>query len=117
MSAEFYKSYSEHLGGSIQGGSMPQVNSYHFDLGNSTRGPIGYCARINAETKEGAVLKLKETLTALGDIEELDITRLCFPNLQGEGEYVTIYFNREAIQKRHIDDWELVEETDKAVKS
>ena len=33
--------------------------SYHFSVGNSDKGPIGYCARILADSEEDAVKKLR----------------------------------------------------------
>jgi hypothetical protein len=38
------------------------VISYHFSLGNSFDGPIGFCARVDAETAEEAVTKLNKAL-------------------------------------------------------
>src|SRR5437762_1764122 len=39
-----------------------KLKSFHFDLGNSTVGPIGMCARIRAMTRAEAVRRLKELL-------------------------------------------------------
>jgi len=35
---------------------------YHFDIGNSTTGPIGFCADVEAESKEDAVLFLRDAV-------------------------------------------------------
>lgn len=79
---------------------MARRKEYHFSLGNSTRGPIGYCARVVAASKKEAVEILKERL----QWAEMGI------NIQDdfgeeEGEYVEVYLNTEAIKERHIDEW------------
>lgn len=38
------------------------MNTYHFDLGNSSRGAIGMCANIKADSAEDALAILKEKL-------------------------------------------------------
>lgn len=38
------------------------MKRYHFSLGNSKDGPIGYCAAVRAESKEEAVEILKQAL-------------------------------------------------------
>lgn len=76
------------------------MNSYHFDLGNSTVGPIGYCARIKAPTKKRALELLR---AALPETEEIS------PYNDGEGvEYISVYFNDAAVTIKDIDDWEKV---------
>jgi hypothetical protein len=62
------------------------LREYQFSLGNSTDGPVGYCARIAATTAEEAVARLGELLPH-DEMLELDIPRAT------EGEYLTVYFN------------------------
>ena len=38
------------------------MKRYHFSLGNSKDGPIGYCAAVRAESQEEAVEILKQAL-------------------------------------------------------
>jgi len=38
------------------------MKRYHFSLGNSKDGPIGYCATVRAESKERALEILKQSL-------------------------------------------------------
>lgn len=67
--------------------------TYHFDIGNSSVGPIGYCARIEADDKEEAVAKLR------------DMVRYASVPLMDMGnEYVRVYFNHESITVDMIDD-------------
>ena len=54
---------------------MSKPQSYHFDLGNSTDGPIGFCARVTADSPEDALAALKDALpenlqlsTSWGDV-------------------------------------------------
>lgn len=76
--------------------------SYHFDCGNSTDGPIGFCARIRAKTKEEALEILKQALP-----NEMRIRPIC----QDEAiEYIEAYISPNNITVKDIDDHEEVEE-------
>ena len=75
-----------------------KIMSYHFCLGNSTEGPVGCCARVNATSEEEAVELLKARLP--------DSVMV-----QGSGgneylgnEYIEVYLNIEAITKSDIDE-------------
>lgn len=76
------------------------MKSFHFSCGDSTDGPIGFCARVQAEDVNDAVQKLKD---ALGWLRELDAKKA-----SGMGnpaiEYLEIYFNPEAITWKAIDE-------------
>ena len=90
------------------------MNNYHFSLGNSNTGPIGYCARVNAETKEEAIQKLK---TMLEDVAgcEMDLSK--WLNLRAnapEIEYFAVYVNPAKLTIRSIDEWEKVPDAAKA---
>jgi hypothetical protein len=58
--------------------------SYHFSGGNSAHGPLGFCARIVANTAEEAA----ETLESL-----LPATLKLTPESLSKGEYIEVYFN------------------------
>jgi len=79
---------------------MPQ-HQYHFDLGNSNDGPIGLCARIQADSPEAALCRLNELLAS-----ELELFN------KPRGEYITIYINKANISIDDIDDTEEVDEID-----
>lgn len=72
------------------------MNSYHFDLGNSTDGPIGFCARVTAESAEAAIEILKEALPESVEIGCHDET--------GSIEYLAVYLNADAITLSDIDE-------------
>jgi len=74
------------------------MKSYHFSLGDSSDGPIGYCARITAATKEDAVARLQEILHAsTGTCWEVEIHST-------KDEYVAIYLNSDAVSVANIDE-------------
>jgi len=76
------------------------MKSFHFSLGNSTIGPIGFCASVKANSEEEAVELLKRVLPMearidpVGDEDE-DNARI---------EYIEVYFNEESITEKDIDD-------------
>jgi len=43
--------------------------SYHFSMGDSSRGPIGLCARVDADSEEQALSRLQDYLAACEDFE------------------------------------------------
>lgn len=85
-----------------------RMKSYHFDLCNSNEGPIGYCARILAMSKEEAVEKLRKLLPESHNI--FGDNDVGVPLGQ---EYIQVYFNYETQPTvDDIDDveWEDVED-------
>ena len=70
-----------------------KVKSYHFCLGNSTEGPVGCCARVNATSEEEAVELLKAKLP----------DSVIVQNYSGN-EYIEVYLNIEAITTSDIDE-------------
>ena len=72
-----------------------KTKSYHFSIGNSYPGSIGYCARVNATSKKEAVELLKDVLPSS---LEVDV------DLYGSGEYVEIYLNLDEITTGSIDE-------------
>lgn len=72
--------------------------SYHFSLGNSTDGPIGFCARVEASDASDAVDRLQEILSKrLNGNEELEI-------YSNGPEYVSVYFNQAVLSFDDIDE-------------
>lgn len=78
---------------------MSKLKSYHFNLGNSTKGPIGMCAQVKATSKKEAVEILQRVLP-----EELEIKHQVEDT--DEIEYVNVYFGSENITIEDIDDVE-----------
>jgi hypothetical protein len=78
----------------------PELTSYHFDLGNSTDGPIGFCARVNAHDKKEAVKILQQRLRLLtrlyGGLEVMPCN--------GNGEYIIVYFGEDNLSAKDIDE-------------
>jgi len=75
------------------------LKSYHFSIGNSTTGPVGFCARVMACSKEDAVTLLKEELP-----QEAPITEGPCTPAERAVEYMRVYFNPSAITEKHIDE-------------
>lgn len=71
---------------------MKKERTYHFDVGDSPRGLIGFCAVVQARNKREAVKRLRETLPTQVAI-----------SVDGCIEYMNVYFNPDALAGRHID--------------
>ena len=71
---------------------------YHFDLGNSTKGPIGFCADVRAKSKAEAVKILRSHIETMEDGLNADE---CSPD---EIEYCNVYFNAGAVSEANIED-------------
>ncbi len=75
------------------------IKTYHFSCGNSTKGPIGFCAEVVADTQEKAVSRLRRALVdALGPLEMVRI-RLEQPWIG----YVNVYINPDYIGVSEIE--------------
>lgn len=72
------------------------MKSFHFDVGNSNDGPIGMCARVQAETPEQALELLKAYLP-----EEVEVDG----NTPGV-EYVRVYINDANITVKDVTETE-----------
>ena len=81
---------------------MPKKHLFHFNVGNSTSGPIGMCCSISAATREAALNRLKRLLPEdIGiDFYRRDLKR----DAAEPGEYVRVYFNTRNIHTRDIDE-------------
>ena len=70
------------------------MTKYHFSLGNSSDGPVGFCAEVEAESQEDALEILKEELPESMGIETTHESIV----------YLRVYFNPNAITTADIDD-------------
>ncbi len=78
---------------------MKRLKSYHFDLGNSNVGSVGFCARITANSKAEALLILR---AALMEQQNIGYT------MNGV-EYIQLYINHDNITEKDIDEWDYIE--------
>lgn len=80
---------------------MPKT-SYHFDVGNSSDGPLGLCARVLADSPEEALALLK---AALPEEVEVDTD-------ESRVEYINVYINDDYITVKDVGDEEDGEDED-----
>lgn len=81
------------------------MKSFHFNMGNSSTGEIGFCARVKAETKKKAVQLLKDALEQLSDGHKVWDDKSDDPQELPDGvQYVRVYFNPDAVKARCIDE-------------
>ncbi len=74
--------------------------SYHFDLGNSTDGPIGFCARVKADSREEALDLLRQAMP-----DEVELKSFCSDDESKPAiEYLNVYLNAENVKLTDIDD-------------
>ena len=74
------------------------MTRYHFGVGDSTDGPIGFCAEVFAQSDEEALQILKDNLP-----EELEVPL----GMDGDGVgYIRIYFNDANVVLDDIDEEE-----------
>lgn len=76
---------------------LPRRFLYHFDLGNSTTGAVGFSAEVLAESPESAVQLLQDLLP-----EEISVP-VGFIGSQGGITYANVYVNTRAISVDDID--------------
>lgn len=84
-----------------------ELKSFHFDAGDSTKGPIGLCARVLATSKEEAVQILKAAMP-----DEVELKTFCTEETKPRVEYLNVYINQNAFSAKDIDDVEECEEED-----
>lgn len=84
--------------------SDPKMKSFHFDCGNSSDGPIGFCGRIRAYTKEEAVEIARRILPS-----EVKISPCGDDEDNARVEYFEAYINAENVDVKSIDDEEEVD--------
>lgn len=68
-------------------GEAQTMKSYLFDMGDSSKGPIGFCARVAANSPKEAAEKLNAALPDHVDVEPWDNSG------ETDVKYITIYFN------------------------
>lgn len=73
-----------------------EVKAFHFDCGNSTTGPVGFCAVVRAESKEEAKATLR---AALPGEARIHVDPVAFPEI----EYVNVYFSPGNIPDSDLD--------------
>lgn len=70
---------------------------YHFSLGNSFPGPIGFCASVQAASEADAVARVQKIITqAIGEFNEVEL------HSKGE-DYLAVYINADAVTVADID--------------
>ena len=70
------------------------MNSYHFSIGNSASGPIGFCTQVAADTRGEAAAKWRRAVQqSTGAAGEAAI-RSSDPDLG----YLAVYFNPDCIR-------------------
>ncbi len=79
---------------------------FHFSCGDSSKGPVGFCATVAAKDKKSALERLKELLP---EEEEIDWP---YGERKEAGEYIQVYFNDAAIVLTDIDAVEDVDDED-----
>lgn len=75
---------------------MAQLQRYHFSLGNSSDGPVGFCAEVIATSLEAAVAILKEKM-----LDESEV--MTESDEDGNVGYLCVYFNSDAITAEDCD--------------
>jgi hypothetical protein len=75
------------------------MQTYHFDIGDSTRGPIGMCARIRARSKKDALARLRRAIRdAVGPFNQISI------GPRGStSEYINVYLAPDNLSSSDID--------------
>ena len=77
----------------------PTLQSHHFDCGDSSDGPIGFCGRIQATDKDEALEILRDVLP-----DELRITPVGEDANYARVEYLEIYLSPENVTIHEIDE-------------
>lgn len=69
---------------------------YHFNVGDSSQGPVGFCAELCAHTPQAALDLLREELL------DMNFDGDDFP-APGVGSYLNVYFNSGLVTVDDID--------------
>ena len=79
---------------------------YHFSLGDSTRGAVGYCAQIVATSEAEAVARLRRAIAGVWQGIGMDDLLVADPpyGARDRREYLRFYVNAEAISAGDIDE-------------
>ena len=77
--------------------------SYHFSVGDSADGHIGLCARVDADTKEEAVVAVKAVIEEF--VREFRLKFLSKGTFAEHGvEYFNVYLNPDKFTVEDIDE-------------
>jgi len=76
-----------------------KLYDYHFDIGNSNTGPVGFSAVVTSTTKRKALNALKRCLP-----ESVRVDPFESKSKGGSIEYIEVYFNDLNISVRDIDE-------------
>lgn len=86
------------------------IQRFHFDVGNSNTGPIGFCAAVYAYSAEEAARILTDALAELGSSVsvidkpvELDEDAAAEDVDESYVDYVEVYFNPAGVKLTDID--------------
>jgi len=75
------------------------MHTYHFDIGDSTLGPIGMCAQICARSNKDALARLRRAIRdAAGPLKEISIG-----HRGSVSEYINVYFEPDNLTSSDID--------------
>lgn len=75
------------------------MKSFHFDCGDSSDGPIGFCARVTADDEAKALQLLRDALPL-----DLKVGIEDRPEGAPGVEYIQVYFNAANITTKDIDE-------------
>lgn len=81
----------------------PKLRSYLFSCGDSSNGPVGFCARVQATSRREALRLLKAGLPTEAAIPTAADTEASI-------EYLNVYFNEDAVTLADVEDEEDVDE-------
>lgn len=81
---------------------MPK-SRFHFSLGDTTDGPVGFCAAVDANTEAEALEKLKASLPESYPLEPV-------ADQDKDIDYIRVYFNPDKITVADIDEEEGLDE-------
>jgi hypothetical protein len=93
---------------------FPKRHIYHFSLGDSTEGGIGYCAEIVGTSEEDATARLRRVMTRFWEGIDMN-AMLAAESPDGyvdDNEYLRFYVNPDAISVDEIDESYEIEDID-----
>jgi hypothetical protein len=79
-----------------RGGVLAKKRDFHFSLGDSSDGPVGFCATIRASSTKQAVEKLKAALPTESMVLE--------NHVEAGVEYIRVDFDSGAVSEADLDD-------------
>src|SRR5688500_6629258 len=70
--AQAWRLFDPHYGSYLMPETETKLNRYHFDLGNSSEGPVGFCGAVWAESEEAALEMFKNALPSEQEVNLCD---------------------------------------------